>query len=287
MDIPLLGKNARVSDKKIAGLHFLNVVRVVWLREILIYFRDRPRVISAFMMPIVMLILFGEGLGGIIELPGISYRQFIFPGMVAMIVLMNSIFAGVTIVTDRQFGFLREMLVAPVSRTAIAVAKIFGGATIALINGVVLFAFAPLMGIDISFLIVVKLMGLILLVGFMLTGIGVSIGSRLRTPESFQMLSQAIIFPAMFLSGVFFPVNNTAKWLDFFVQFNPITYAVAPIREIGLGNELEKVSPEVAASLINIQAFGHTFTILEELGVVVGFSLLMLWLAVRGVRNAS
>ena len=108
MDIPSPGQSVRVYNKRIAGTHFLNVVRVVWLREILIYFRDRPRVISAFMMPIVMLILFGEGLGGIIELPGVSYRQFIFPGMVAMIVLMNSIFAGVTIVTDRQFGFLRK-----------------------------------------------------------------------------------------------------------------------------------------------------------------------------------
>ena len=108
---------------------FLQVVRVIWTREVLIYFRDRPRMISAFVMPIMMLVMFGEGLGNsIATLPGgIGYRQFIFPGMVAMIVLMNSVFSGVSIVTDRQFGFLREILVAPVSRTAICFGKITGG----------------------------------------------------------------------------------------------------------------------------------------------------------------
>ena len=220
---------------------FLQVVRVIWTREVLIYVRDRPRMISAFVMPIMMLVMFGEGLGNsIATLPGgIGYRQFIFPGMVAMIVLMNSVFSGVSIVTDRQFGFLREILVAPVSRTAICFGKITGGATIALVNGMVMFVIAPFLGIELTFEIVVKLIGLIALVSFMLTGLGVALGSRLRSVESFQMLSQVVIMPAMFLSGIFFPINNVPLWMDVIVKLNPVTYAVAPIREIALSEQLK------------------------------------------------
>ncbi|MDE2933327.1 MAG: ABC transporter permease subunit [Dehalococcoidia bacterium] len=269
--------------------NFLQVVRVIWMREVLIYFRDRPRMISAFIMPILMLVMFGEGLGNsIATLPGdIGYRQFIFPGMVAMIVLMNSVFSGVSIVTDRQFGFLREILVAPVSRTAICIGKITGGATISLVNGVVMFVMAPILGIDITLEIVAKLIGLIALVSFMLTGLGVAMGSRLRSVESFQMLSQVAIMPAMFLSGIFFPINNVPAWMDVIVKLNPVTYAVAPIREIALSEQLKALPADAPFQITHVDWFGYTLSTWEELGVVFVFGAVMLTIAIRAIRTTE
>ena len=268
---------------------FLQVVRVIWMREVLIYFRDRPRMISAFTMPVIMLVMFGEGLGNsIAPLPGaIDYRQFIFPGMVAMIVLMNSVFSGVSIVTDRQFGFLREILVAPVSRSAICIGKISGGATVALVNGAVMFAIAPILGIDISFEVVIKLLPLIALVSFMLTGLGVAMGSRLRSVESFQMLSQVAIFPAMFLSGIFFPINNVPAWMDVLVKLNPVTYAVAPIREIALSEQLAEIPADAPFQITHVDWYGYTLSTWEELGIVMVFGTLMLTIAIRAIRTTE
>ena len=268
---------------------FPQVVRVIWMREVLIYVRDRPRMISAFVMPIMMLVMFGEGLGNsIATLPGgIGYRQFIFPGMVAMIVLMNSVFSGVSIVTDRQFGFLREILVAPVSRTAICFGKITGGATIALVNGMVMFVIAPFLGIELTFEIVVKLIGLIALVAFMLTGLGVALGSRLRSVESFQMLSQVVIMPAMFLSGIFFPINNVPLWMDVIVKLNPVTYAVAPIREIALSEQLKALPADAPFQITHVDWFGYTLSTWEEIGVVVVFGAAMLSIAIHAIRTTE
>ena len=268
---------------------FLQVVRVIWMREVLIYFRDRPRMISAFVMPIMMLVMFGEGLGNsIATLPGdIGYRQFIFPGMVAMIVLMNSVFSGVSIVTDRQFGFLREILVAPVSRSAICIGKISGGATISLVNGIVMFVMAPILGIEISLEIVAKLIALIALVSFMLTGLGVAMGSRLRSVESFQMLSQVAIMPAMFLSGIFFPINNVPAWMDVIVKLNPVTYAVAPIREIALSEQLKALPADAPFQITHVDWFGYTLSTWEEIDVVVVFGAAMLTIAIRAIRTTE
>ncbi len=268
---------------------FLQVVRVIWMREVLIYFRDRPRMISAFTMPVLMLLMFGEGLGNsMAPIPGgIDYRQFIFPGMVAMIVLMNSVFSGVSIVTDRQFGFLREILVAPVSRSAICIGKIAGGATVALVNGMVMFAIAPILGIDISLEVVAKLIPLIALVSFMLTGLGVAIGSRLRSVESFQMLSQVAIMPAMFLSGIFFPVNNVPAWMDVIVKINPVTYAVAPIREIALSEQLSEVSLDAHYQISHVTWGSYTLSTWQEIGIVFVFGVVMLAIAIRAIRTTE
>ena len=278
------------SPRRASGrASFLQVVRVIWMREVLIYFRDRPRMISAFVMPIMMLVMFGEGLGNsIATLPGdIGYRQFIFPGMVAMIVLMNSVFSGVSIVTDRQFGFLREILVAPVSRSAICLGKISGGATISLVNGVVMFVMAPILGIDITLEVVAKLIGLIALVSFMLTGLGVAMGSRLRSVESFQMLSQVAIMPAMFLSGIFFPINNVPAWMDVIVKLNPVTYAVAPIREIALSEQLKALPADAPFQITHVDWFGYTLSTWEEIGVVLVFGTAMLTIAIRAIRTTE
>lgn len=289
---PALGTerpSARLASRGRGQANVFQVVRVIWMREVLIYIRDRARLVSAFAMPIVMLVIFGEGLGKSIgSLPGgVDYRQFIFPGMLAMTVLMTSVMSGISIVTDRQFGFLREILVAPVSRTAIAIGKIGGGATIALSQGVVMFVFAPLLGVELSVVTVLKLVPLIALLAVTLTSAGVALGARLRSVESFQMISQMAIMPTMFLSGIFFPINNVPAWMNVLVKINPVTYAVAPVRAIALEGSLGSATGGAAFQVAQVQAFGHTFSTTEDVLVLAAFAVLMVFLAVRGLQRSD
>ncbi len=282
--VPVATRPAVVTRPR--GASFLRVVRVIWMREVLIYFRDRARVVSALVMPILMLVIFGEGLGNSIGglAPGLNYRQFVFPGMVAMTVLMASVFSGISIIWDREFGFLREILVSPVSRTAIGVGKVAGGATIAMFQGAVMFIFAPILGVHLSPLVVVQLLAVMALMALTMTSAGIALGTRLKSVESFQMVSQMTIMPTMFLSGIFFPVNNVPGWMEVLVKVNPVTYAVAPVRAIALGKQLEG-APGGAAAVINVQLLGYTLTTLESLAILAVFGLAILSVAVRSFQR--
>jgi ABC-2 type transport system permease protein len=261
-------------------------MRVIWMREVLIYFRDRARVSSALVMPILMLVIFGEGLGNSIGglAPGLNYRQFVFPGMVAMTVLMASVFSGISIIWDREFGFLREILVSPVSRTAIGAGKVAGGATVAMFQGIVMFIFAPILGVHLSVLVIIKLLGVMVLMALTMTSAGIAMGTRLKSVESFQMVSQLTIMPTMFLSGIFFPVNNVPAWMEVLVKINPVTYAVAPVRAIALGRQLEGAAPG-AGAVVNVELFGHVLSTAESLSVLLAFGALILMVAVRSFQR--
>jgi ABC-2 type transport system permease protein len=261
------------------------VARVIWLREVLVYSRDRTRLVSALVMPILMIILFGEGFGSTIGslAPGIDYRQFIFPGIVAMTVLQNSVFSGVSIIWDREFGFLREILVAPISRTAIGIGKLLAGATIALAQGVLMFAFAPILGVDFSMGVILQLIGVLFLFALTMASVGIAIASRVKAVESFQMIAQLTIMPSMFLSGIFFPVNNLPGWMEVLVKLNPVTYAVAPIRAIALDNEL--VVPAGQNPVVGIELFGHVLSTGECLMILIAFGVLMMSIAIQSFRK--
>ena len=275
----------RPSRERSAGM--LQVMRVIWLREMLVYSRDRGRVISSLIFPLLMLVFFGEGLRSSIGNLGadINYLQFIFPGIIAMNILFTSVFAGTTIIWDRQFGFLREILVAPISRLAIGAGKVLGGATIAVFQGCVLFALAPLVGIDLSISVMVQLLGVMIVMALTMTSVGIAIASRMKSVESFQMVTQMTIMPMMFLSGMFFPVNNVPGWMEVLIKVNPITYAVAPLRAIALDKELAGMPG--ADNLVNVHLFGHTLTTLEELAILAAFGAVMLMIAVQSFRKTG
>ncbi len=266
------------------------VAFVVARRELRIYGRDRARVLSSFTMPLVMMIIFGEGLGNAVGslAPGVNYREFIFPGILAMSVIMTAMFAGTSVVMDREFGFLREMLVSPASRTAICLGKIVGGGTIATLQSLALFLLAPIIGVDISLSSGLALLGALFLMAMVLASGGVALGTRMKSVESMQMVAQLIIFPSMFLSGVFFPVNNVPLWMEVLVKINPITYAVALVREAGLRGELaaNPLAPEAAGASVHVELFGHTLSTLEELAIVSVLGLVLLALAVRGLQRS-
>jgi ABC-2 type transport system permease protein len=237
-------------------------------------------------MPVLMIIIFGEGFGRTISTfdEGINYRQFIFPGVIVMTVLFNSVFSGVSIIWDREFGFLREILVAPISRTSIGLGKLLGGASIAVSHGIAMFAFAPILGVHFSVLVIIELIAVLFLFSLVMTSVGIAIASRVKSVESFQMISQVTIMPSMFLSGIFFPVNNLPGWMEVLVKINPVTYAVAPIREIGLDKELIATAGQ---SVVGVELFGHTLSILESLGIVAAFGVLMFTIAIQSFRKQA
>jgi len=229
--------------------------------------------VGAIAFPLLFLIVFGSGLSGTMGMlaPGVDFAKFIFPGIVGMTVLMTSFTAGVSVVWDREFGFLKEVLVAPISRVAVAVGKTLGGATIALVQGIVILLFAPLFGIGISPGVVLKLLPVMFLIACALSAMGILISSRMKSIEAHQVVMQFLMFPMIFLSGVFFPVNNLPSWMSVVVRINPVTYGIDSIRQLVLGLQ--------AADLFRLTVLGHTMTIAEDLIVMAAFGVVMAVLA--------
>jgi ABC-2 type transport system permease protein len=260
---------------------------VIWLREVLAYSRDRARLVTALVMPLLLLLIFGEGFGRSVNTfeEGISYRQFIYPGVVAMMVLTTSVFSGISIIWDREFGFLREMLVAPVSRAAIGVGKLLGGSSIAVAQASLLFLLAPLLGVNLSLAVILQLWVLMLILSLAMSAVGIVIASKVRTVESFQMVTQMTIMPAMFLSGIFFPVNNVPLFIEILAKVNPVTYAVAPIRRVALDDQLTATA--TGETVVNVTLFGHVLSTPESLAIVLAFGAVMLTIAIRSFQTRS
>lgn len=251
----------------------LRGIYTIWYRDVLRVWRDKIRMASFLAFPLLFLVVFGYGLSGSMGMlaPGIDFSKFMFPGIIGMTVLMTSFMSGVSVVWDREFGFLKEVLVAPISRVAVAAGKTLGGATIALIQGVVILLFAPLFGLTLSPGILPKLLPVMFLVACALSAMGIFLASRIKSMEAHQAVMQLLMFPMIFLSGVFFPVNNVPAWMGVLVRINPATYAIDPIRQLMLGAE--------PASALGITIFGHTMSIGDDLIVVAAFGLVMVILA--------
>ena len=203
--------------------------------------------------------------------PGVNFAQFIFPGIIGMTVLMSSFMAGVSVVWDREFGFLKEVLVAPISRVSVAVGKALGAATVALLQGVIILLFAPLIGVSLSVGTVLALLPLMLLLAISMSSLGILLATRIRSLEAFHGLMSLLMFPMVFLSGVFFPLQGLPAWMDILVKLNPVTYGIAPIRQVILG-----ASPD---SLFSISLLGHTMSLWEDVAVLALFAAAMILLA--------
>jgi ABC-2 type transport system permease protein len=218
-------------------------MRIVWYREVLRFLRTRTRLIGGIVQPLGFLVVMGTGLSPIVgSLPeGVSYRTFIFPGILAMSVTMSSLYSTVSIVYDREFGFMREMLAAPVSRAAIAMGKATGGATIAFAQAILLIAFAPLVGVSLTAASVVELLVALLMLALMITALGIALSSRMSRMESVQVVMSLAIQPLVFTSGAIFPISNLPRWLAVVCYINPATYGVDAARRAVLGNEFALV----------------------------------------------
>jgi ABC-2 type transport system permease protein len=208
---------------------------MVWLREILRFRRSGTRIVTSLAQPFLFLLVFGVGLSPLLRQQatgGFEYKKFLWPGVVAMSVLFTSAFSAISIVWDREFGFLREMLVAPVSRTSLVVGKALGGGTVSVVQATIILVAAPVVGVHLTPLLVIELLGLMILLAFGLTAFGIVMASRMQRIESFQVVMSLVIQPMFFLSGAIFPLSNLPGWLAVLTRLNPMTYAVDPMRRV-------------------------------------------------------
>ncbi|MFH1640028.1 MAG: ABC transporter permease [Chloroflexota bacterium] len=246
---------------------------VVAYRELLRFTQERTRLFSSFFMPIMLLVIFGAGFNRLIGTltPGVDFIQFMYPGIIAMNVLMNSIMTGLSVVWDREFGFLKEILVAPLGRSGIVLGKAAGSAVVAVTQGIVMLLLAPFLGVKLTPLLVIRLIPMLMLLSVSISGLGILIASRMRSQQGFQIIVQIIIFPLIYLSGVFFPVNNVPVWLEVISKINPLTYGVDAIRQLFLGVG----AAGEGGYVIGVTVFGHTMTILEDTLVVLVLGTLL------------
>jgi ABC-2 type transport system permease protein len=213
--------------------HDLRAVGIVWRRELIRFRGDRLRAITSLIQPILFLFVLGTGLGSLAgrNLPaGISFVTFIYPGILAMSVLFTAIFSAASIVWDREFGFLREILVAPVSRGAIVIGKCLGGATIATFQGIIFLILAGFAHVPYNPLLIITLIGELLLLSFTLTAFGVMMAARIKQFQAFMALTQMLVMPLFFLSGALYPLNGLPAWLSVLTRIDPLTYIVGPMR---------------------------------------------------------
>src|SRR5664280_1239086 len=265
----------------------IRVAGMVWERELIRYTRNRTRIVSGLMQPVLFLFVLGYGMSGLVGTTGgFNFRQFVFPGVVAMSVVMTAIFSAISIVWDREFGFLREMLVAPVSRTALVLGKTAGGASVAAVQGTIMLVLAPLVGVHLTPLLVVEVIGLELLMAVAMTTFGVFVASRIQKMEAFQVVMQMLLMPMLFLSGALFPLNGLPAWLAVITRINPLTYAVDPLRRVVFA--AQNMSPAARTRFpTGITMFGYTLPITLELALVVVFALVFFILAIWGLSRTE
>jgi len=222
----------------------LRGIYTLWLREIKRYLRERIRIVSSFFQPILWLVVFGTGIrfptSGVISL---GYQEFIFPGIIGQTLLFTSMFMGISVIWDREFGFLKEILVAPISRVSIFLGKMLGASTDALIQGVIVFSLGFVVGVPVNAITFLQALPLMLLITFGLVCIGLTIASFISSLESFGVIQSFVNLPLFFLSGALFPLSNVPGWLQWVSYVNPLTYGVDALRTVILGSSWTPLSP--------------------------------------------
>jgi ABC-2 type transport system permease protein len=210
----------------------LRAIKVVWKRELIRFSRDRLRILTSLMQPFLFLFVLGTGLSRLASAGthGVNLRTFVYPGVLCMAVMFTAMFSAASLVWDREFGFLREMMVAPVRRSSLVLGKCLGGATVASFQGVIVLCLAGLVGVPYAFGLIIEVFALQLLLAFAITAFGVMVAARITQMQSFMALMQMAIMPMYFLSGALFPVSGLPRWLEILNRLDPLTYAVDPMR---------------------------------------------------------
>ncbi len=242
-------------------------IYAIWLREIKVYFREKERVIASFISPLLWLFIFGGGIGGSIQTEGGNYQQFIFPGILTMSVLFSSVFFGVYIIWDRKLDFLKEVLVAPVSRSTVFFGKLLGGITDSMIQGFILLVLGFILLIQFPLLNIIPILLVMALITWSMVALGLVIGSNMSTQEGFGMVQNFVVWPLFFFSGALFDVgaSNLPDFLKAASAFDPLTYGVDALRSVILGSSvfplyydiLVLIGMGIVFSWIGIISFGR------------------------------
>ncbi len=272
----------RAHGPTVPRWHELRTVGMVWERELIRFERNRTRIVTSLSQPLLFLFVLGYGMSTLVgSTGGFDFKKFLFPGIVSMSVVSTAIFSAISIVWDREFGFLREMLVAPVSRASLVTGKTLGGATVAAVQGTIMLVLAPLIGVHLTVALVFEVIGLELVMAVALTAFGVFVASRISRIEGFQVVMQLVLFPMLFLSGALFPLSGLPTWLSVLTRLNPLTYAVAPLRQVVFA--VQHVPPVAAARFsATVTLFGYTLPVWLELVMVAAFAGVFFTLAIQG-----
>ena len=261
--------------KRLHAVHFWQAMATIWQREITRYRRDRTRIVSTIVQPIMFLVVFGSGFRQILASGlGMDFLAFMYPGTIAMTIMGVAFFSTVSTVWDREFGFLKEVLVAPIPRTAIALGKTIGAATIASVQALILLALAPAIGVELHVARIPLLILYMLMLSLAVSGLGLLIASRMKTTESFGIVVQILIFPMFFLSGAFFPLTAAPRWMVILSNLNPLTYSVDALRQIVLRGDIpQDVADKIFLYPLPVDGlFLLGFSTLMVLAAVIAFN---------------
>ncbi|TAN33762.1 ABC transporter [bacterium] len=268
------------ADTRLASLR---AIYIIWYRDILRYWRDRWRLVASLAQPLLFLIVFGSGLSSSLRSGlsfgsgGLSYIQFMYPGIIGMAILFTAIFGAMSIVWDREFGFLKEVLVAPIDRWSVAIGKALGGTTQAMIQGLVLLVLAPLVGVKLSPLTVLEIVPLAAVLAFGLSAFGVALASMMKSLQGFQVVMNFLMMPMFFLSGALFPLTNLPGWMTVLTRLDPASYGIDPLRRVVLS---DSGLPGALIDGLSLSINGHALAIPLEAGIMFAFGAVMLAIAV-------
>jgi ABC-2 type transport system permease protein len=249
----------------------------LWYREIVRFVRQRSRLMSGLLTPLMFWLLLGAGLGASFKPSGMpsgtSFAQYFYPGVIVLVLVFTAIFAPASVVDDRRLGFLQGVLVAPISRSTIVLGQALGGMTIALAEGVIFLMLAPFAGIRLGFEAIVVSAAMMAIIAFALTSIGLAFAWRIESTQGFHAIMNSLLLPVWMLSGAVFPLEGAPQWLQWTTWLNPLTYAVSALRE---GLYLEAPT-----------AIGHSIPLGSSIAIAIAFAAFAFVLATRVARNSS
>ena len=259
----------------------LRAIRVVWKRELIRFSRDRLRILTSLTQPFLFLFVLGTGLSSIASAGthGVNFRTFIYPGVLCMAVMFTATFSAASVVWDREFGFLRAMMVAPVRRSSIVLGKCLGGASVAALQALIVIAISPIVGVPYRLGLILELLALALLLAFAITAFGVMFAARITQMQSFMALMQMVIMPMFFISGALFSVASLPAWLGVLNRLDPLTYAVEPMRR-AIFADLDVSAAARRALDPGVTWWGWRVPTALEAAVIAGLGLVMLLIAI-------
>jgi ABC-2 type transport system permease protein len=259
----------------------LRAMRIVWRRELIRFRNDRIRIVTALVQPLLFLFVLGSGLQQLSSASthGVDLKTFIYPGILCIAVMFTAMFSAASLVWDREFGFMREMMVAPIRRSSIIIGKCLGGATVASLQGVILLCLAWAVHVPYSVTLILGVLALQLLLAFSITAFGLMVAARIKQMQAFMGVMQMVIMPMFFISGALFPVAGLPAWLAFLNRIDPLTYAVDPMRRL-VFNHLDISDAARSALDPGVTWWGWHVPALLEAAVVLVLGLVMLGIAI-------
>ena len=266
----------------------LRAVKIVWRRELIRFVSDKAGMVAWLVQPLLFLFVLGTGLQQLsaASTDGVDLKTFIFPGMLSFAVVFTAMFSAITLVMDRELGVMREMMVAPVSRTSILLGKALGGTTVAASQGIVMLVLAGLVDVPYDPLMLAGLIVLLLITAFTVTAFGLMVATRIKNIRTFTSIMQLFVFPLIFLSGSLFPVANLPTWLELLNRVNPLTYVVDPMRRL-VFDHLDVTDAARASLAPGVNWFDWTLPVWFEVALVLLLGLVLMAIAVRQFLRAE